>query len=155
MSENQDKIKIIAKNKAARFNYQIDETVEAGLVLTGSEVKSLRQGKANLKDGYGRITDGEVFLHEIHISPYSHAGYSQHEPLRIRKLLLHKREIKRLTGKIREKAYSFIPVKLYFREGKVKVEMGLAKGKKLYDKRETIKKRDQQREAEAAFKYRR
>jgi len=155
MTDKQDRIKIIAKNKTARFNYQIDETFEAGIVLTGSEVKSLRQGKANLKDGYARITNGEVFLHEIHISPYSHAGYSQHEPLRVRKLLFHKREIRRLTGKIREKAYSLIPLMLYFVQGKVKVELGLAKGKKLYDKRETIKKRDQQREAEAAFKYRR
>jgi len=154
MAEKQDKVKLIAKNRAARFNYQIDETLEAGIVLTGSEVKSLRQGKANLKDGYARIEGREVFLHEIHISPYSHAGYVQHDPLRVRKLLLHKREIERLTGKTKERGYSLIPTKLYFRDGKVKVELGLGKGKKLYDKREEIKKRDQKREAAAELKKR-
>lgn len=155
MTEKKEQIKIIAKNKAARFNYQIDDTLEAGIVLTGSEVKSLRQGKANLKDGYARVANGEVFLHEIHISPYSHAGYAQHDPLRVRKLLLHKREIRRLTGKTKERGYALIPLRLYFRNGKVKVELGLGRGKKLYDKREEIKRRDQKREAEAAFKYRR
>ncbi len=155
MTEPQDSIKIITKNKPARFNYQIDETIEAGIVLTGSEVKSLRQGKANLKDGYARVRDGEVFLYEIHISPYSHAGYSQHDPLRVRKLLLHKREVRRLTGKTKERGYSLIPTKLYFRNGKVKVELGLGKGKKMYDKREEIKKRDQKREAAAELKHRR
>lgn len=154
MAEKQP-IKIITKNKPARFNYQIDETVEAGIALTGSEVKSLRQGKANLSDGYARVKDGEVYLHDVHISPYSHAGYSQHEPLRVRKLLLHKREIRRLTGKTKERGYSLIPLMLYFRNGKAKVELGLGRGKKLYDKREEIKKRDQKREAAADLKHRR
>lgn len=154
MSEKQENIKIVAKNKTARLDYQIDETIEAGMVLTGSEVKSCREGKVNLKDGYARVKDGEVFLYDTHISPYHHAGYSQHDPLRVRKLLLHAREIKKLTGKTRERGYSFIPLKMYFRNGKVKVEMGLGKGKKQYDKREDIKKRDMQREAAAAFKER-
>ena len=145
---------MICKNKKAFFNYQIDETHEAGIVLTGTEVKSCRQGKANLKDGYARINNGEVFLHEVHISPYSHDGYSQHEPLRVRKLLLHKQEIKRVTGKIQERGYTFIPLHMYFRNGKVKLEMGLARGKRLYDKREQIKQRDLKREVAAALKER-
>ena len=145
---------MISKNKKAFFNYHVDETYEAGIVLTGTEVKSCRQGKANLKDGYARITNGEVFLHEVHISPYSHAGHSQHEPLRVRKLLLHRQEIKRLTGKIQEKGYACIPLYMYFQNGKVKVEMGLARGKRLYDKREQIKQRDLKREAAAALKER-
>jgi len=154
MAADKDHRALICKNKKAFFNYQVDETYETGIVLTGSEVKSCREGKANLKDGYGRIKNGEVFLHEVHISPYSHAGYSQHEPLRVRKLLLHNQEIKRLTGKIQERGYTFIPLQMYFRNGKVKVEMGLAKGKRLYDKREQIKQRDLRREAAAALKQR-
>ena len=154
MNDKEQHSKLITKNKTAWFNYQIDETFEAGIVLTGSEVKSCREGKVTLKDGYARVTDAEVFLHDIHISPYHHAGYSQHDPLRQRKLLLHRREIKRLTGKIRERGYSFIPLKMYFQNGKVKVELGLARGKKLYDKREDIKKRDMKRDAAAAFKER-
>jgi SsrA-binding protein len=155
MGEKKDHIKVICKNKKARFNYQIDETYEAGIVLTGTEVKSCRQGKAILKDSYARIKDGEVFLHEAHINPYSHAGYSQHDPLRVRKLLLHKGEIKRLTGKTKERGYTLIPLQMYFRHGKVKVEMGLARGKRLYDKREEIRKRDLKREAAAELKNRR
>ena len=147
MGEKKDHGALICKNKKAFFNYQIEETYEAGIVLTGTEVKSCRQGQANLKDSYARVKNGEVFLYDVHISPYSHAGYSQHEPLRIRKLLFHKQEIKRLLGKTKEQGYAFIPLKLYFRNGKVKVEMALAKGKKLYDKREDIKKKDLRREA--------
>jgi len=154
MAENKNHRTMICKNKKAFFNYQIDETYEAGIVLTGTEVKSCRQGKANLKDGYARINNGEVFLHEVHISPYSHAGHSQHEPLRVRKLLLRKQEIKRLTGKIQERGYTCIPLHMYFRNGKVKVEMGLARGKRLYDKREQIKQRDLKRDAAAALKER-
>jgi len=145
---------MICKNKKAFFNYQVDETYEAGIVLTGTEVKSCRQGKANLKDGYAQINNGEVFLHEVHISPYSHAGHSQHDPLRVRKLLLRRQEIKRLTGKIQERGYTCIPLHMYFRNGKVKVEMGLARGKRLYDKREQIKERDLKREVAAALKER-
>ena len=145
---------MICKNKKAFFNYQVDETYEAGIVLTGTEVKSCRQGKANLKDGYAQINNGEVFLHEVHISPYSHAGHSQHDPLRVRKLLLRRQEIKRLTGKIQERGYTCIPLHMYFRNGKVKVEMGLARGKRLYNKREQIKERDLKREVAAALKER-
>ena len=155
MGDNQDYQKVICRNKKAGFDYQIDETYEAGIVLKGSEVKSCRQGKVNLKDSYARIKNGEVFLCQAHISPYSHAGYNQHDPLRVRKLLFHKREIKRLTGKTKEKGYTLIPLQMYFRNGKVKVEMGLARGKKLYDKREEIKQRDLKREAALELKFRR
>jgi len=155
MGDNQDYQKVICRNKKAGFDYQIDETYEAGIVLKGSEVKSCRQGKVNLKDSYARIKNGEVFLYQAHISPYSHAGYNQHDPLRVRKLLFHKREIKRLTGKTKEKGYTLIPLQMYFRNGKVKVEMGLARGKKLYDKREEIKQRDLKREAALELKFRR
>lgn len=155
MGEKKDQIKLICKNKKAQFDYQVSETYEAGIVLTGTEVKSCREGKANLKDSYARYKNGEFFLYEVHISLYSHAGYSQHDPLRVRKLLFHKREIKKLVGKTKERGYTFIPLKMYFRSGKVKVEMGLARGKKLYDKREEIRKRDLQREAAAEFKQRR
>lgn len=147
MGEKKDPTKLICKNKKAHFNYQIEDTYEAGIVLTGTEVKSCRQGQANLTDSYGRVKNGEVFLHDVHISPYSHAGFSQHDPMRVRKLLLHKQEIKKLFGKTKEQGYAFIPLKMYFRNGKVKVEMGLARGKKLYDKREDIKKKDLRREA--------
>ena len=155
MGEKKDQIKLICKNKKAQFDYQVSETYEAGIVLTGTEVKSCREGKANLKDSYARYKNGEFFLYEVHISLYSHAGYSQHDPLRVRKLLFHKREIKKLVGKTKERGYTFIPLKMYFRNGKAKVEMGLARGKKLYDKREEIRKRDLQREAAAEFKQRR
>ena len=141
-------IKPIVDNRKARFQYELLERVEAGIVLTGSEVKSLRAGKINLGDGYCRIEPGgEMFLNDVHISPYSHAGYAQHEPLRPRKLLLHKKEILRLYQRVREKGLTLVPVRLYFKKGRVKVEIALAKGKTLYDKRETIKKRDSEREA--------
>ena len=141
-------VKPIVDNRKARFQYELLEKVEAGIALTGSEVKSLRQGKINLGDGYCRIEPGgEMYLIDVHISPYSHAGYTQHEPLRPRKLLLHKREIQRLHQRVKEKGLTLVPVRLYFRKGRVKVEIALAKGKTLYDKRETIKKRDTQREA--------
>jgi len=142
-------VKMIAQNKTARINYHIDDTFETGIVLMGTEVKSLREGKANLKDCYALVKDGEVFVHDMHISPYSHGNRMNHDPLRIRKLLLHKNEIKRLYGKSREKGLALIPLKLYFNKGKVKLEIGIGKGKRLYDKRESLKtkmdKRDMDR----------
>jgi len=139
-------IKIIAANRKARFDFFIVDQFEAGLVLTGTEVKSLRLGKANLKDAYGRVINGEVFVYQLHIGPYPFAYYGNHDPLRVRKLLLHKREIKRLYSKVNEKGHSLIPLKLYFKDGKAKLTIALAKGKRKYDKRESIKRRDQQRD---------
>jgi SsrA-binding protein len=146
--------KIICTNRQAHFNYHVEENFEAGLVLQGTEVKSLRDGRANLKDSYASIDGGEVFLYNCHISPYPNGGYANHEPERPRKLLLHNREIRRLTGKTQERGLTLIPLKLYFKRGKVKVEMGLARGKKQYDKREDMKRRDADREIERAFKDR-
>lgn len=149
-------IEIISQNRKAYHDYFIEETIEAGIMLTGSEVKSLRAGKANLKDSYARIKDTEVFLVNTHISPYTKAdGFTHADPDRTRKLLLHKREIARLLGKTREKGYTLIPTKLYFKDGKAKVELGLAKGKTFYDKREDIKKRDVQRYIQKAMSSRR
>ena len=141
-----DHIKIIAENRKARHEYFIEDEYEAGLVLKGTEVKSLRQGRANLKDSYAKVRNGELFVHQMHISPYPFAYYDNHDPLRIRKLLLHRYEIKRLYGKLAERGYALIPLRLYFREGKVKVLLGLAKGKRQYDKRETLRRRDQKRD---------
>ena len=149
-----DHVKIICKNRKAHFNFEIEDSFEAGIALLGSEVKSLRGGKANLSDSYGKFRGGEVFLVEAHISPYEQAGRQNHEPLRERKLLLHKKEIKKLLGKVSERGFSLIPLKMYFKNGKVKVEMALARGKKTYDKREAIKKKDQRREMERMAKYR-
>jgi SsrA-binding protein len=143
-----DHTKIISQNRKARHDYEILETLEAGVVLNGPEVKSLRLGRANLKDGYARPKGGEVFLHEVHISPYENSPLQEQDPTRIRKLLLHKQEIRKLTGKIVEKGLTLVPLKLYFRKGKIKVELALVKGKKLYDKRESIRKRDLNRETE-------
>ncbi|KPJ62478.1 MAG: SsrA-binding protein [Planctomycetes bacterium DG_23] len=145
-------MKIIARNRKARFNYHILETFEAGLALKGSEVKSLREGRASLAEGFARIEDGEITLYGLHIGPYSHLGHESQEPERPRRLLLHKREIKRLAGKVSEKGLTLIPLALYFnRRGFAKVELGLARGKTLYDKREAIKKRTAQREMERAL----
>jgi len=144
------KIKIIAQNKKARHNYFIEDEYEAGIVLTGTEVKSLRSGKANLTDSYARIDKGEVFVHQMHISPYPYAYYGNHDPLRRRKLLLHSREIKKLFSKVNEKGHSLIPLKLYFKDGKVKISIALAKGKRLYDKRVTLKERDSKRDLDRA-----
>ncbi len=138
---------MISENRKARHDYHIDDEYEAGLVLVGTEVKSLRDGRANLKDSYARINkNGEVFVHQMHIGPYPFAYYDNHEPLRPRKLLLHKSEIKRLYGKVNEKGYSLIPLRLYFRNGKVKIVVAVAKGKRLYDKRATLKQRDAKRD---------
>lgn len=148
----QSHVKLVAENKKARFDYFIEDEYEAGLVLLGTEVKSLRMGRANLKDAYARIKKGEVFVYQIHISPYPFAYYDNHEALRPRKLLLKKREIKRLYAKLNEKGFSLIPLKLYFKEGKAKLTLGLAKGKKKYDKREAIRRRDEQRDLERSKK---
>jgi len=139
-------IKIVTKNRKAWHNYSIAEEIEAGMVLLGTEVKSLRSGQANLKDAYGRIEKGELVLHQAHISPYPFAYYDNHDPLRPRKLLLHKSELKRLAAKIREKGYSVIPLRIYFKGGKAKVTIGLARGKRKYDKRQSIKEREMKRE---------
>ena len=144
--------KIIAQNKTARINYLIEDTFEAGIILMGTEVKSLREGKANLKDCYALVKDGEVFVHDMHISPYSHGNRLNHEPLRVRKLLLHKAEIKRLYGKSRERGLALIPLKLYFKQGKVKIEIGVGKGKKLYDKRESLKMKADRRDMERGLR---
>ncbi|MGD9818519.1 MAG: SsrA-binding protein SmpB [Desulfomonilaceae bacterium] len=146
-------VKIICKNRKAFFNFEIEDTFEAGISLMGSEVKSLRSGKANLSDSYGKIRNGEIFLVDCHISPYAQSNRENHEPLRDRKLLLHKGEIKKLTGKVAERGYSLIPLRMYFKNGRVKVEVGLARGKKNYDKRESIKKKDQRRELERMMKF--
>ena len=145
-------IKIIAENRKARYNYHIDDVYEAGMVLKGTEVKSLRQGRANLKDAYARIKKGEVFVHQMHIGPYPFAHYDNHEPLRPRKLLLHKREIKKLYGKVNEQGFTLVPLKIYFKAGKVKLQLALARGKRQYDKREAIRRRDEKRDLDRARK---
>jgi SsrA-binding protein len=144
--------KLICQNKKAWHNYFIEDKYEAGMVLLGTEVKSLREGRANLGDSYGKIKNGEIFLVDAHISPYSYANRFNHDPLRTRKLLLHKREIRRLIGKVQEKGFTLVPLRLYFSNGKAKVELGLAKGKKLYDKRETLKRKTIEREMERGRK---
>jgi len=154
MSDREAAHRDITVNRRARHDYHIDETVEAGLVLTGSEVKSLRAGKAQLKDSHARIKNGEVWLFNAHISEYRPSAQFGHEPTRSRKLLLHKREIERLIGKVKERGLTLIPLRLYFKNGRAKVELGLARGKKLYDKRETIKDRETQREMDRALKVR-
>ncbi|WP_457572807.1 SsrA-binding protein SmpB [Desulfolithobacter sp.] len=145
--------RIVCRNKKAFHDYHIDDRLEAGIVLTGPEVKSLRAGRANLKDGYAKVKNGEVFLYNVHISPYSFATHVSPDPLRVRKLLLHKREIRRLTGKLKEKGIALIPLKIYFIDnGKAKVELGLARGKKLYDKRAALKKKQSDRDLERALR---
>lgn len=146
--------KIVAQNKKAWHEYSILETFETGIVLTGTEVKSLRLGKGNLKDSFGRIENNEVFLYNMHISPYPFANRFNHEPERTRKLLLHKSEIRKLIGKTKEKGLSLVPLKVYFKSGKCKIEIALAKGKKLFDKRESIKKKDMEREVAKEMKGR-
>ncbi len=150
-----EKIKIISENRKARHDYSIIETYEAGIALTGTEVKSLRAGKANLKDSYAQITKtGEMFLYNLHISPYDHGNIFNHEPVRSRRLLLHRSEINKLLGKVKEKGLALVPLKLYFKHGLVKVEIALAAGKKLYDKRQDLAKKDAKREMERALKER-
>ena len=145
-------IKNIAKNPVARHNYIITDTLEAGIVLTGTEIKSIRNGKVNLKDSYAGIKNGEAYIYSMHISPYEQGNIFNKDPLRDRKLLLNKREILRLSGLINQKGYTLVPISLYFKNNIVKLELGIGKGKKLYDKRQTIAKNDQRREAEREFK---
>ncbi|ASS90318.1 MAG: SsrA-binding protein SmpB [Bacillaceae bacterium] len=143
--------KLIAQNKKAHHDYFIEETYEAGIVLQGTEIKSIRAGRANLKDAFARVEKGEVFLHNMHISPYEQGNRYNHEPLRTRKLLLHRREINKLIGATKEQGYSLVPLKLYIKNGFAKVLIGLGKGKKKYDKREDLKRKEAKREIERAF----
>lgn len=148
-------MKIVCQNKKAYHDYQIEETVEAGIQLLGTEVKSLREGKANLKDSYVLIKNSEALLFNCHISPYSHGNIMNQDPLRTRKLLLHKKEIEHLRGKVQQRGYTLIPLKIYFKGPYAKVEIGLARGKRLYEKREAIKEREAKRAIEKAIKSRR
>jgi SsrA-binding protein len=154
MAKKQDSEKLYAQNKKAGHDYFIEETFEAGIVLTGTEIKSIRQGKANLKDSFARVQNGEVFLHNMHISPFEQGNRYNPDPLRTRKLLLHRREISKLIGLTKEKGYTLVPLKLYPKNGFCKVLIGIGKGKKQYDKRESIAKRDAAREIERAFRDR-
>ena len=138
-------VKPVASNRRARHEYWIEETHEAGIVLTGTEVKSLREGRVNLADAFARVDGGEVWLHHLHISPYAQGNIHNHDPLRTRKLLLHRREILRLRAKTDQKGYTLVPMRLYFRRGVAKVELGVARGRHLYDKRERIAERDAER----------
>src|SRR5688500_19560988 len=147
--------KNIAENRKAFHDYHIIETFEAGIVLVGTEVKAIREGSANLRDSFARLEDGQVWIYNVHISAYSNRGYSSHEPTRKRKLLLHRQEIKKLIGKTVEKGMTLVPVRMYLKNGRIKVAISLAKGKKDHDKRETIKRRDADRETRAAVKERR
>ena len=143
----------VAENRKARHDYFIEESFEAGLALTGSEIKSLRGGRLNLRGGYARIVDGEVWLYDVHISPYEQSGaYFNHEPTRPRKLLLHRREIDRIAGQVERQGFTLVPLRVYFKGRRAKLELGLARGKKLYDKRETEKRREADREARAMMK---
>ena len=149
-----ESMKLIANNKKAYHDYFIDEKYEAGIVLHGTEVKSLRMGKCSIKESFIRIEKGEVFIYGMHVSPYEKGNIFNKDPLRVKKLLMHKYEINKLAGKIAEKGFTLVPLQVYFKEGKAKVEIGLARGKKLYDKRQDIAKKDQQREANRDFKIR-
>lgn len=154
MSKNSDHIKIVAENRKARHEFYIDDEIEAGMVLLGTEVKSLRDGRANLKDSYGKIKNGELYVYQMHISPYPYAHHDNHEPLRPRKLLLHKSELKRLFGKVQEKGFTLVPLRVYFKNGRAKIKIALARGKRKYDKRQTIKERELKRELDRIKKHR-
>jgi len=147
--------KLVASNKKAYHDYFILDKLEAGISLLGTEVKSIREGRINLKDSYALIKSGEPFLFNCHISPYSHGNRENHDPTRTRKLLLHAQEIRRLIGKTQEKGLTLVPLRVYLRRGRIKVELGLARGKKLYDKRETERRKEADRESRAAIKLRR
>jgi SsrA-binding protein len=147
--------KIIARNRRARHDYHIEDVYEAGLVLTGTEVKSLRAGRASLSDGFGQIADGEAWLHNVHIPEYTQGTWTNHEPRRIRKLLMHRKEIGRLSRETAERGLTLVPLSLYFKDGKAKVELGLARGKRTYDKRHDLAKRDAAREVDRALRQRR
>ncbi|HXG65470.1 MAG TPA: SsrA-binding protein SmpB [Blastocatellia bacterium] len=152
MPEGVNQNKVVATNREAYHNYHILETYECGIALTGTEVKSIREGRCNLKDSYAQMRQGEAWLLNAHISPYSHGNRENHDPTRTRKLLMHKSEIERLAGKAQERGLTLVPTKLYLKNGRVKVELAVAKGKKLYDKRETERRREADREARAAMK---
>jgi len=154
MAENKQAIKLIANNKKAYFDYFIEDKYEAGIELFGTEVKSLRMGKCSVKESFIRIERGEVYIYGMHISPYEKGNIFNKDPLRVRRLLLHKREIMKLAAEQAQKGYTLVPLSVYLKGRLVKVEVGLAKGKKLYDKRETLAKKDQRREAEKEFKIR-
>jgi len=147
--------KIVARNKRARHDYAIEDEVEAGLVLTGTEVKSLRAGRASLTDGFGLITDGEAWLHGVHIPEYTQGTWTNHEPRRIRKLLLHRKEIEKLARSTQEQGLTLVPLSLYFKDGKAKIELGLGRGKRSYDKRQDLAKRDAAREIDRELRRRR
>ena len=151
---SKDSIKLIANNKKAYHDFFILDTYEAGLALHGTEVKSLRMGKCSIKESFIRIENGEVFIYGMHISPYEKGNLFNKDPLRVKKLLLHKSEINKMLGKVKEKGISIVPLKVYLKGSLMKIEIGLAKGKKLYDKRDDIAKKDQKREAERDFKVR-
>ena len=154
-TEREQAQKIIADNRKASHDYHLIETFEAGVALLGTEVKSIREGGANLRDSFARIEAGEVWIYNVHISAYRNRGYSDHDPTRRRKLLLHRQEIKKLIGKTTERGMTIVPVRMYLKNGRVKVAISLAKGKKAHDKRETIKRRETDRETRAAIKERR
>ncbi|MDW7670145.1 MAG: SsrA-binding protein SmpB [Bacillota bacterium] len=151
MAEN---IKVIAQNRKARHDYFIEETYETGIVLKGTEVKSIRGGRINLKEGYAKVENSEVFLYNVHISPYEQGNIFNTDPIRVRKLLLHKREIRKLIGYVQQKGYSLIPLKAYLKNGKVKIELAVARGKAQYDKRETIARRDADRRIQKELRER-
>ncbi len=153
-NRERDGYELIVDNRKARHDFFVEETLECGLALTGTEVKSLRGHRANLRDSYARIKDGEAYLHGVHISAYAPAGQFSHAETRPRKLLMHRREIDRLWGRVRERGYSLVPLKLYFKNGRAKVELALAKGKRMYDKRESIARKTSRREIERMLKSR-
>jgi SsrA-binding protein len=153
-SEREQAQKSIAENRKAFHDYHILETFEAGVALLGTEVKAIREGNVNLRDSFARVDEGEVWIFNVHINPYSHRGYADHEPTRKRKLLLHRQEIRKLIGRTVERGMTLVPTRMYFKNGHVKVAIGLAKGKQTHDKRETVKKRDADRETRAAVKER-
>jgi SsrA-binding protein len=154
MAKTESSEQLIADNRKALHDYHVLETFETGIALLGTEVKGIREGRANLRDSFARVEQGEVWLYNVHINPYSHRGYADHEPRRRRKLLLHREEIRKLIGKTVEKGLTLVPLRLYFKNGKVKVALALAKGKQAHDKRETIRRREIDRETRAAVKER-
>lgn len=154
MAKSESSEQLIADNRKALHDYHILETFESGIVLLGTEVKGIREGRANLRDSFARVERGEIWLYNVHINPYSHRGYVDHDPKRRRKLLLHREEIRKLIGKTVEKGLTLVPLRLYFKNGKVKVALALAKGKEAHDKRETIRRREIDRETRAAVKER-
>jgi len=155
VAEKKVHLGVVAENRRARHDYHIEESIESGIVLTGSEIKSVRAGRVNLRGSYARVFNNEVFLYDAHIAPYEQSGtYFNHDPMRPRKLLLHRREIRRLIGLVRQKGLTLVPLRIYFKGRRAKVELGIARGKKLYDKREDIAKRDAQRDIERALKSR-